>query len=316
MAALDLGTNNCRLLIAEVGPGGFRPLRGVQRLVRLGEGLARGGRLAPAAVARTLAVLADYDRLARAEGATERRGVVTEVARRAADGRDFLDRARAPGWPLEIASAEREARLALLACRPLVDPAAPRTVIADIGGGSSEILLHRPGAAWVGVSLPLGAVVLRERLGDGADPAVFAAVAATVRAALARSGLPALAPEPGATLIGTSGTATVLAGLALGLAEPDRARIDGAVLAPAALVRARETFVAWSPERRCAHPLVGPRRADVLATGAAILETVMDWFGCTRFVAADRGPLEGLVREACGETAPSLHLTVVAEAVA
>ncbi len=311
LAAVDLGTNNCRLLVAEVGDGDFRPLRGEQRLVRLGAGVATRGRLASDAVARTLEVLRAYDGIARELGVEERRGVITEVARRARDGEAFLAQARACGWPLELAGPAREAWLTLLACRPLLARVRGPALVVDIGGGSSELLWVEPEAATVpAVSLPFGAVVLREQLGEASDPAVFAATVARVRHALAR--VPFTPPADGVALaVGTSGTATVLAGLALGLERPQRAAIDGAVVTPARLREVRRQVASWPLQVRQAHPLIGPGRADVLLSGAAILEAVLEHFGCRRFMAADRGPLEGLVREAAGQQAPPVALVPI-----
>ena len=306
VAALDLGTNNCRLLVARCrGRGDFEPLRGFQRIVRLGEGLERTGRLDPEAVARTLDALDVCARILAEERVAAFRGILTAVGRRARDVDAFLERVRErTGLRLEVVDAVEEARLALLACRPLLDPAAPHGVVLDVGGGSSEVILPREDGPALAASLPLGAVNATERFGDASRPEVYAAIGRAVAAALDARGLFRAAPDPPAVLVGTSGTATVLAGLALGLAELTHAAVDGARL-PMEAVRATIRRVSAMPlAARRAHPVIGPGRADVLPAGAAILEAVADHFGCDTFVSADRGPLDGLVRRLCGAELP------------
>lgn len=306
VAALDLGTNNCRLLVARcAGGGAFVPLRGFQRIVRLGEGLGRGARLRPEAVARTLEALRICARICAEERVVAFRGILTAVGRRARDVRDFLERAEAEsGLRLEVVDEVEEARLALLACLPLVDPRAPRTVVLDVGGGSSEVIVPRPHAAAVAASLSLGAVNATETFGDATDPDTYARIRAATLAELRARGLSAEPPDPRAVLIGTSGTATVLAALALGLGEIAREAVDGARMDVEAVRATIREVLAMPLAARRRHPVIGPGRADVLPAGAAILEAVADHFGCGTFVAADRGPLEGLVRQLCGAALP------------
>jgi len=309
VAALDLGTNNCRLLVARCrGRGDFEALRGFQRIVRLGAGLERSGRLDGEAVARTLEALEVCARILAEERVCVFRGILTAVGRRARDVDAFLERVHArTGLRLEVVDAVEEARLALLACLPLCDPASSRSVVLDVGGGSSEMILLRTGGPALAASLPLGAVNATERFGDAARPEVYAAIRQAAEAALEDRGLPRAAPDPRAVLIGTSGTATVLAGLALGLAELTHAAVDGARM-PMETVRATIRRVLAMPlAARCAHPVIGPGRADVLPAGAAILEAVADHFGCGIFVAADRGPLDGMVRRLCGAELPPVE---------
>ncbi|GBD41086.1 Ribosomal RNA large subunit methyltransferase E [bacterium HR39] len=306
VAALDLGTNNCRLLVARcAGRGVFVPLRGFQLIVRLGEGLGVGGRLQPQAVARTLEALRVCARICAEEGVAAFRGILTAVGRLARDVDDFLRLAEAEtGLRLEVVDEAEEARLSLLACLPLVDLRAPRSVILDVGGGSSEVIVpHREGPT-VAASLPLGAVNATETFGDATDPAVYARIRAATLAELRARGFGALPPEPRAVLIGTSGTATVLAALTLGLHELSREAVDGARMDMEAVRATIRSVLAMSLDARRQHPVIGPGRADVLPAGAAILEAVAEHLGCGTFVAADRGPLDGLVRRLCGAALP------------
>jgi exopolyphosphatase/guanosine-5'-triphosphate,3'-diphosphate pyrophosphatase len=308
--ALDLGTNNCRLLIARPTAGGFRVVDAFSRIVRLGEGLTPGGRIASAAMQRTLSALEVCAGKLRRRGVTRLRAVATEACRRAENGRDFLTAARVRcGLELEVIDAEEEAGLALYGCAPLLDPAHRDAAIIDIGGGSTEVCWLRGAPdgdperlprllAWH--SLPLGVVDLAERFGGHeVDRTIYDAMVAEVLAGLRpfveRTGLSRLAEAGELQMIGTSGTVTTLTGIHRGLPRYDRSQVDGAVL-PMSVVRSvSERVRAMGYAARVAHPCIGSDRADLVVAGCAILEAYCRLCPTQSLTVADRGLREGLL---------------------
>ena len=309
LAALDLGTNNCRLLVVEPEDGGYRVVRSFSRITRLGEGLAASGRLEEAAMARTVAALSVCARLIDTAGARRIRCVATEACRRAANGRGFVERVReATGLSLEILPQEEEARLAMLGCAPLVERDAERVLLLDIGGGSTEIfwLERGPGAGFRGraYSLPVGVVTLSESCGDGADERTYRRMTSTVARLVEASGMPPPANGDAATIqmLGTSGTVTTLAAIHLGLRRYDRRRVDGVRVSFAALADVAERLRRLDRAGRAAHPCVGRGRADLVMAGCAILEAVHRRWPVERLRVADRGVREGILAEMLGQT--------------
>jgi exopolyphosphatase/guanosine-5'-triphosphate,3'-diphosphate pyrophosphatase len=312
-AALDLGTNNCRLLVAVPGrPGQFRVVDAFSRIVRLGEGLSASGRLSPGAMDRAVEALRICaDKLAGRPGAY-RRLVATEACRSAENGEEFLDRvARQTGLQLEIIDRRTEAQLAVSGCGSLIDRGTDAVVLFDIGGGSSEIALldvsrRRSGrladhiVAWT--SLPVGVVSLAERFG-GRDvtPAIFDAMIAAVRAMIddftGRGALGALAERPTFHLLGTSGTVTTLAGVHLDLPRYDRRRVDGLWMASDEVDAMVARLLGWDFDARIANPCIGADRADLVLAGCAILEAIRQVWPAPRLRVADRGLREGILSE-------------------
>ncbi|MBU6371476.1 MAG: Ppx/GppA family phosphatase [Alphaproteobacteria bacterium] len=304
-AALDLGTNNCRLLIAEPAGAGFRIVDGYSQIVRLGEGLAATGALGDAAMTRALGALAVCARKVRAAQVARARAVATQACRSAANGAAFLERvACETGLQLDVIDPEEEARLAVAGCASLIDPAARIALVIDIGGGSTELSVVEPRGAgspprildWV--STPYGVVTLAERWGARLDePAVYDALVAEIAAAFAITPCArhADALVAGGHLIGTSGTVTSLAGVHLGLPRYVRAKVDGLWMhmddVHAAAVHLREA----GPEGRAANACIGPERADLVGPGAAILEAVARVWPARKIRVADRGLREGLL---------------------
>ncbi|MBV9045443.1 MAG: Ppx/GppA family phosphatase, partial [Alphaproteobacteria bacterium] len=229
LAALDLGTNNCRLLIARAVRGELRIVDSFSRIVRLGEGVSQSGQLSETAIERTVAALKICAEHLRAKDVRHIRAVATEAARRASNAQVLLDRVRAEtGIELEIITAEEEARLAAIGCAPLIDPEAEGGLIFDIGGGSTEIIwMRRDGSRAPTVtafaSEPVGVVTLAESWSGPLDRAGYGQLRDQMierfRAVKAR--MDAVAPFDPEThhLLGTSGTVTTLAGIALGLAR-------------------------------------------------------------------------------------------------
>ncbi len=320
-AALDLGTNNCRLLLAIPRGRGFRVVDSYSRIVRLGEGLSQSGNMtsAPAAMDRALAALFDVRRKDRAARRDAPGGAVaTEACRTAANGAEFLAEAQArTGLRLTVISPKEEARLAVAGCLNLVDPKAKAALILDVGGGSTEIswldlrgaglelnprrreFWRPPVSAWL--SMRLGVVSLAERFPTTPDPemSVYRQMVETVKAEVARSsGADALLEvfEAGeAHLVGTSGAITSLAGLHLRLPRYNRALVDGLWMTRADCEATAAHLARLTVAERAAEPCIGPDRADLVLAGAAILQAVQEIWPCARVRVADRGLREGLL---------------------
>ncbi len=310
-AALDLGTNNCRLLIARPADDGFAIVDAFSRIVRLGEGLTASGRLSDAAIDRALSALSVCaDKLVR-RGVHLSRAVATEACRRAANGPEFVSRVyRETGIALDIIDAGQEARLAVAGCHTLLEPGDGPALIFDIGGGSTELVrvAPRPGdcgamphiAAWR--SIPWGVVSLSEvEPHDAPDRSARVAAYARMRARFAASIAdfiePALIARPDALrLLGTSGTITTLASVHLGLSSYDRRAVDGQRV-PAASLRAIAADLAQrSVAERAKLPCIGTERADLVVAGCAILDAILDVWPAPRVGVADRGIREGILR--------------------
>lgn len=310
-AALDLGTNNCRLLIAiPARPGQFRVIDAFSRIVRLGEGLSRTGSLAGTVMDRALAALEICSQKLAARDIKGLRLIATEACRAAANGPEFLERVRRETrLDLEVVSRETEARLAVSGCGSLVDRSARGAVLFDIGGGSSEVALldlaRGPSrrlsshiVAWT--SLPVGVVTLAERYG-GRDvtPDLFQRmvdeVAGHIAAFRGRNKLDAYVGKPGFHLLGTSGTVTTLAGIHLGLERYDRRQVDGLWLKDEDVSELVGRIAGWSFEERMANPCIGSERADLVLAGCAILEAIRRVWPAPSLRVADRGLREGLL---------------------
>ena len=316
-AAIDLGTNNCRLLVARpAADGGFRVIDAFSRIVRLGEGLARNGRLSEAAMARTLEALEVCAAKMRRRGVTRLRAVATEACRRAENCGAFLERvAGQTGIELEIISNNEEANLAIYGCAPLLDRGVSHALVFDIGGGSTELgwmevpdVSEPPGAAGGRVepvprgwhSIPIGVVTLTERYGGReVTPEAYAAMTAEVHAAVApfeaEHNLSALVADGQLQMLGTSGTVTTLCGVHQGLRRYDRARVDGCYMKFDEADSISRRIVAMSYEERAADPCIGPERADLVIAGCAILEALCAIWPVGRLRVADRGLREGIL---------------------
>jgi len=305
-AALDLGTNNCRMLIGTPAGDGFRVIDSFSRIVRLGEGLQTTNRLSEAAIERGLAALqACADRLARRD-LRATRAIATEACRRAENGPAFLAEARRrTGLAIEIIPAREEAELAVESCAPLLRGAGRRAVLFDIGGGSTEIAWMRLTEAGlpelIGYqTMPLGVVTLAERFGDaGTQPGGFEAMVDHVTEQLRNfEGVHCIRHEirqGGVALIGTSGTVTTLAGIALGLQRYRRPLIDGVVLDREKASTALEQIRDMGVPGLSAHPCVGPDRAAFVLPGCAIYAAIARMWPAENLTVADRGLREGII---------------------
>lgn len=316
MAALDLGTNNCRLLVAEPDGRGFRVVDSFSRIVRLGEGLAASNRLGEAAMDRTVSALRVCRQMMDRHRVTRARCVTTEACRRAENGPAFVRHVGdVVGIDLELLHQDDEARLAMLGCLGLVEPDADQIVMVDIGGGSTELLwLDRRGSPPVdggepgqALSVPLGVVTLSEGFGGRTDPEAYALMVDHVHARLLAAGptreLAAVGRGSGRVqMLGTSGTVTTLAAIHLGLRRYERRRVDGITLSFAAVEAVAAGLRALSNEARAAHPCIGAGRADLVVAGCAILDAVHRLWPVERLRVADRGLREGILGELMGHS--------------
>ncbi|WP_373424737.1 Ppx/GppA phosphatase family protein [Mesorhizobium sp. SARCC-RB16n] len=312
-AALDLGTNNCRLLVAvPTRHGQFRVIDAFSRIVRLGEGLTANGRLGQPAMDRAVEALKVCGDKLRGRKIRKARLIATEACRTAENGVEFLDRVeREAGLKLEIIDRQTEARLAVSGCGSLVERDTQGVVLFDIGGGSSEIALidltgrRSPRLAnhivsWT--SLPVGVVSLAERFGGRTvTRETFNAMVDDVAGRLAafdgRDRLSHLKTSPNFHLLGTSGTVTTLAGVHLDLERYDRRRVDGLWMDRDSVDRMVEKLVGWNFQQRCANPCIGADRADLVLAGCAILEAIRAVWPSERLRVADRGLREGILSE-------------------
>jgi exopolyphosphatase/guanosine-5'-triphosphate,3'-diphosphate pyrophosphatase len=309
-AALDLGTNNCRLLVARPTYDGFRVIDAFSRIIRLGEGVLCSGRISEAAIGRAIEALSICRDKMRARAVTRARLIATEACRAAANGEEFRARiAEQVGLELEIIDRQTEATLAATGCTPLMDPSADSVILFDIGGGSSELVrLDRSPSCGRGpppprirnwASLPVGVVTLAERHGGRmvtrqTYEGMIREVAAHVREFVDRHG----GLDGGdAHLLGTSGTVTTIAGVHLELRRYERRRVDGCWMGIDQAVRVIERLLSMSYEDRVANPCIGAERADLVLAGCAILDAIRLAFPCRRLRVADRGLREGMLVE-------------------
>jgi exopolyphosphatase/guanosine-5'-triphosphate,3'-diphosphate pyrophosphatase len=307
-AALDLGTNNCRLLVARATHDSFRVIDAFSRIIRLGEGITASRRLSEAAILRALEALSVCRDKMRNRGVTRARLIATEACRLAENGDEFLIRVREDvGIELEVVDRETEALLAATGCTPLIDPEADGVILFDIGGGSSELVKltsamdARRGPpppdlrSWI--SLPLGVVTLAERHGGiEVTRAIFEAMVAEVTGRLASFAAQNNGHDPRQIhLLGTSGTVTTIAGVHLGLRRYDRRRVDGCWMSDDEVSGVIENLLGMSYDDRVANACIGAERADLVLAGCAILEAIRRAFPCTRLRVADRGLREGML---------------------
>ena len=306
-AALDLGTNNCRLLIAKPAGRGFRVIDAFSRIVRLGQGMTQSGTLSDEAIERTLAALAVCRDKMRQRNVTRARLIATEACRAASNGEAFLQRVREEvGLEFEIIDRRTEAHLASAGCSELADPAAGSILLFDIGGGSTEIvLLGRQGGgdpwsvrAWE--SMRLGVVTLAETFGGvDVDEARYRSMVAFVDTQMADFGMQVSHHRACSRfhLLGTSGTVTTVAGVHLNLPRYERRAVDGLWLGAADVETAMAKMRVMSYAERVAHPCIGKERADLVLPGCAIFDAIRGRFPASRLRVGDRGLREGMLAQ-------------------
>ena len=303
-AAIDLGTNNCRLLIVEATRNSFRVRDSFSRIVRLGEGLEREGVLSEGAMARTLSALSVCAGKIRKAGVSRVRCVATEACRDAHNGLEFIKRVRREtGLRLEIIDGAAEAELATIGCGSLFENRAAHIIVFDIGGGSTEIMrldkeangFFKPADV---ASLPLGVVRLAERFGGpGPHDHGYAEMVAEAKSRLSEflERQTMITDMDKLQIIGTSGTVTTLAAVQLGLARYDRNLVDGCKIAASDVRRVIDDLCARSRDELAANPCIGKQRADLVLAGCAVLDVIHQHWAVDSFSVADRGLREGIL---------------------
>ena len=291
VAAIDLGTNSTRLLVADVVNGRVDEVARRLQITRLGEGVDERRRLLPLPIARVRNCLSDYRRVAEELGAERTLAFATSAVRDADNGEAFLGEIEwSYGFATRLLSGEEEA---LLTFRGVTTGRSveEETLVIDVGGGSTELVLGGPDGVTSHMSLDLGCVRMTERFGDDVD-----ACAAHVRSALHQ-----LAPR---SAIGVAGTVTALAALDLGLVEYDPARVHGHVLSRAAVETQLERLAALPLEERRRVPGLEPERAPVIVAGAVIVREVMGRYGLAELEASEHDSLHGAALEAAALPEP------------
>ena len=317
--ALDLGTNNCRLLIAKPSRRGFLVIDAFSRIIRLGEGVLSSGRLSDVAMGRTIEALKVCAEKMRRRAVTRSRLIATEACRIAANSGEFIERARREaGLSIEIVTQETEAKLAVSGCASLLDRNCDWALVFDIGGGSSELIwldlarLGRPWrrtlhdrldvqsciAAWT--SLPIGVVSLAERHGGReVTPQNYEAMVVDVMAGIEnfekKHRFGERIANQRAHFLGTSGTVTTISGIHLKLPAYERSRVDGCWLSARDVRTVSAELIAMTYAQRVAQPCIGHERADLVLAGCAILEALLRIWPCQRLRVADRGLREGIL---------------------
>jgi len=323
-AALDLGTNSCRMLIAQPKGSQFTVVDSFSKAVQLGTGLEASGRLSRASMSRTVQALRICQKKIEKHGVRNMRLVATEACRRARNARDFIRQVRREtGLQLEIIQPEEEARLAVISCAPLVSQRTEQLLVVDIGGGSTELVWidltevqpeDRPRAImrlhsgfktggegqarvvdWI--SVPLGVATLKDQFVDVDDDAArFALMSWFFEENLANfSPYNAETPREGFQIIGTSGTVTTVAASFLGLRRYDRAKVDGLRMSSAQIDHVIRDYLSLGPEGRRTDPRIGRDRHALIMSGAAILQALMRIWPTDQLSVADRGLREGLL---------------------
>lgn len=335
--ALDLGTNNCRLLVARPSRRGFQVIDAFSKIIRLGEGVSKSGLLSEAAMARTIEALKICsDKMAR-RGVGRSRLIATEACRVAKNAPEFIATARREtGLDIEIITRETEAKLAVAGCASLIDRTCDWALVFDIGGGSSELIwldlrrlrtskrqtltdrirVQSAIVAWT--SLPVGVVTLAEQFGGRhVDKGVFEEMVGHVVDRLEpfekRHRIAQSVARGQAHLLGTSGTVTTLAGVYLGLESYSRRKVDGCWLTQGEVRDVSGKLLAMDYEARSREPCIGPDRADLVLGGCAILEAMLRLWPCERLRVADRGLREGILASLMAEDTAERQRCAVTE---
>ncbi len=327
-AALDLGTNNCRLLIARPSfstTSQHKTLKVVDsysRIVRLGEGVSETGRLSEEAMRRTVKALGACKQKLSRYGIAKYRFVATEACRRASNAEVFLTRVRDElGLNIDVISNEEEARLAFLGCSSLLARETRWALAFDIGGGSTEFMWvkidpeqplasHKRHLIQDWLSLPYGVMNMSEQFGGPAFTEMyFEEIAAKIAGLLSpmeqNNQIAAKIWKENVQMLSTSGTVTTLAAIHLNLPHYDRSKIDGIKLSISDIRGATQTLIRMSPAQRAAHPCIGSSRTDFILSGCAIFEAIARTFPIDKITIADRGVREGIIVSLMREVLPA-----------
>ena len=305
-AAIDLGTNNCRMLVAQVKNQSFRVIDSFSRIVRLGEGLTRSNQLNEQAVERTIEALRVCAEKMQNRGVGMSRSIATEACRRASDSETFYEKVlRETDIQLETITARQEAQLTLDGCAQLLDNQVSRAIVFDIGGGSTELMwvdCSLPGKADVLalMSLPIGVVTLAEHYGSGTiERHHYEEIIDQVEEGLAPfdrdHGISEYFSTNDVQLLGTSGTVTTLGGLYLNLPRYNRTKVDGLDMRMETIAAICHRLTKMNHEERAKNGCIGVERADLVVMGCAIMEAICRRWPAPVVRAADRGIREGLL---------------------
>jgi exopolyphosphatase/guanosine-5'-triphosphate,3'-diphosphate pyrophosphatase len=297
VAAIDCGTNSVRLLISSVGPDGtLSDVRREMRIVRLGEGVDRTGRLSGAALERTRLALVDYATGLVEAGVDRARMVATSATRDAANADEFRTMVTGVlGFAPEVVSGDEEARLSFAGAVDGLAAPSPLLVV-DIGGGSTEFVVGSPATGVdAAISVDIGCVRMTERhlRDDPPTAAQVAAAEADITAAVDRA-LAAVDARRAVTFVGLAGSVTTVVALALGLAEYQPEKIHHARVPVADVAEITGKLLAATRAERLATPVMHPGRADVIGAGALILRTVMERAGAPAVIASEHDILDGI----------------------
>jgi len=326
-AALDLGTNSCRMLIAQPKGSGFHVVDSFSKSVQLGSGLERTGRLSRGSMARTVQALRICQQKLKRNKVSRMRLVTTEACRRAGNASEFIAQIRREtGLTLEVIQPEEEARLAVVSCAPLVSTHTEQLLVVDIGGGSTELVwidissvprrdrpqaimrLHAgfnpvvgspfPAARVVDwISVPLGVATLRDQFSDVEDDSARFALMSW----FFEENLTGFAPykdeqaREGFQIVGTSGTVTTVAASHLGLKRYDRAKVDGLRMTSDQIDKVIRGYLTLGPRGRRRDPRIGEDRQALIMSGSAILQALLRCWPTDQLSVADRGLREGLL---------------------
>ncbi len=298
VAGIDCGTNSIRLLVADTTESGLLDVHREMRVVRLGEGVDQTGRLAPQAIERTRVALADYVAMIKSLGASSVRMVATSASRDASNAAEFETMVRATlGIDPEVITGIDEAELSFAGAVAGLAGIAGPLLVADIGGGSTELVLGSPDSKRViaSHSMDVGCVRMSERHLKS-DPPTGAQVEATIsdlRAALEDAAAD-VAVRDAAAFVGVAGTVTTIAAIALRLPAYDPDAIHGSVTSYEQVVEVTNRLLAMMHGERAAIPVMHPGRVDVIGGGALVLQTVMEFIGATAVIASEHDILDGI----------------------
>ena len=316
-SAIDLGTNNCRLLVAQQTANGFRVIDSFSRVVRLGEGLSKNGTLSKEAIDRTIEALDMCVAKIQRRGVTHMRNVATQACREALNCDEFIERVeKEVRIKLHIIDPAEEARLAVMGCKALLEKKYSHAVVFDIGGGSTELIwvkVHKNGRPEIidWTSIPFGVVNLSEQYGtqETISEGKYAEMKQNIFAAITsfeqKNDMVSLLEQGKVQLLGTSGTITTLTAMHLELETYDRSQVDGASVKSSHIRELCQTLSVLNYEERVALKSIGADRADLVVAGCAILETIMDLWPVEEIRVADRGIREGMLLDMMDKYRPS-----------
>ncbi|RJQ32404.1 MAG: Ppx/GppA family phosphatase [Actinobacteria bacterium] len=296
-AGIDIGTNSTRLIVADFKDGSYKTLHREARVTRLGQDVDKTSRLASEAIARTVEVIKDYTRIADKLGAGVIRATTTSAARDAKNTGDFIDLVKAKtGIELEVLSPEKEAKLSFLGATYSTLPSSLSTLVMDIGGGSTELILGSPRHVKFSFSKNIGCVRLYELFIEN-DPPISSEIEAIrnyVRDIYSKE-INQIKKTGDFQLIGTAGTITTLAAINLGLKEYDPSIVHGSLLSKEKIDEILKQFLSMTLKQRKEIPVMEPGRADVIVAGTTIASTLLETLSVKKLIVSEADILDGII---------------------